>query len=108
MVMPAGRQGEPGVNCGNPTRAANRLESAGSRELPSRPHPRDENGALALEDLVDDAVVTSSGGAKSLEFTQERPAHTLRVVGNRPRHRLHGCSTDLFEQPTEMPENPQE
>ena len=64
----------------------------------------DEDDFLSLQDLVDDAVVATSGRPEAFEFSEEWLAEPLRIVGDRPQDRLERSGPHLLGQALEMPE----
>jgi len=62
----------------------------------------DQNDLVVFEDLVDDAIVATPRRPETLEFTDERLAQPVRVLGDRPENGLQRSVPHLLRKSVEM------
>lgn len=67
-------------------------------------HTVDQNELVIFEDLVDDAIVATSRRPEALEFTDQRFAEPVRVLGDRPEDRLQRGVAHILRELVEMTE----
>jgi hypothetical protein len=65
----------------------------------------DEDDVGILVDLVDDAELSATGGVQAFQFTSERLAGTMRVLGDRSHDGLDNGASDLRGKLIEVPES---
>jgi len=67
-------------------------------------HTVDDDDLVGLDDLVDDPVIASAGGAEAFELAEEGLAEPLRVGGDRSQDRFEGGGSHPLGQSMEMAE----